>query len=95
MVLSLFNFNLALVKLSNNLKSSDYISLIAGMSEKIPTLRVSSDAQQYFAEQFKALFHVDCCAIYRVSEKPAIFIRSLDCKPSKRNNKPKFNNRLA
>ncbi len=65
------------------------------MSEKIPTLRVSSDAQQYFAEQFKALFHVDCCAIYRVSEKPAIFIRSLDCKPSKRNNKPKFNNRLT
>jgi len=77
------------------LKSSDYISLIAGMSEKIPTLRVSSDAQQYFAEQFKALFHVDVCAFYRVSEKPGIFIRSSECKLAKKGNKSKFENRIT
>ena len=55
---------------------SHYLSLIAEMSEKIVFIRQSADAQQYFADAFRELFELDHCAIYRVSEKNDLFIRT-------------------
>lgn len=66
------------------------------MSEKIPSLRIADEAQQYFAEQFKLLFDVNCCAFYRVSEKSGVFIRSGENKGARKNTvKYKFDARIA
>ena len=62
------------------------LSLIAEMSEKIVFIRQSADAQQYFADSFKKLFNLEHCAIYRVSEKRDLFIRSFQESPKKKNN---------
>ncbi len=61
------------------------ISLIAEMSEKIVFIRQSADAQQYFVDCFKELFHLEHSAIYRVSEKKDLFIRSFHETSKKRN----------
>ena len=48
------------------------------MSERIASLRTSEAAMTYFCEQFKLLFQVDFCSIYRVSENKSLFIRNSD-----------------
>ncbi|MFI5170888.1 MAG: ATP-binding protein [Chitinophagales bacterium] len=58
--------------------------LIAEMSEKISALHSTSAAQQYFADQFRSLFNLNHCAIYRVSENEELFIRSFEVKHKKR-----------
>ncbi|HRF74925.1 MAG TPA: ATP-binding protein [Chitinophagales bacterium] len=61
-----------------------YISIVAGMSERITSLRTTDEAMLYFAEQFNLLFHLDYCSLYRVSEKKDVFIRSAECKIKKK-----------
>lgn len=72
-----------------------YISIIAGMSEKISSLRTTDESIAYFAKQFCLLFPIDNYAVYRVSEKTELFIRTIENKPKlKSGNSAKFEQRL-
>jgi len=77
------------------LTTAAYISIIAGMSEKISSLRTTDESIAYFAKQFCLLFPIDNYAVYRVSEKTELFIRTIENKPKlKSGNSAKFEQRL-
>ncbi|MFZ1635872.1 MAG: ATP-binding protein [Chitinophagales bacterium] len=65
------------------------------MSEKISSLRTTDESIAYFAKQFCLLFPIDNYAVYRVSEKTELFIRTIENKPKlKSGNSAKFEQRL-
>lgn len=65
------------------------------MSDRITTLRTANEAQAYFSEQFRKMFPITHCAMYRVSERDDTFYRTYDFAASKANVQPKAGDKIT